>query len=204
MIMFNFTTFIRQALLASALVLGSGAAVAGPIYQVTIHTQAYSGESGLLDFAFESNPDAPLAIAELWNINGAFETEFDRSGSVEGDLPNYVRFTTGNMTNYLTQSVILGDDFVFNISFSGDYEFVENPSGISFFVGLYDAGMTEQLGAVAQFDLVPGFMGDAAYVMVTANDELATVSDIPEPSQLLLMLSALALAGLALRRSRQS
>ncbi|MES2317549.1 MAG: NF038129 family PEP-CTERM protein [Pseudomonadota bacterium] len=200
--MFNFTTLARQALLAVALVVSSGTALAGPHYQVTIHTEGYSGESGLLDFAFESNTDAPGAIATLWNFTGDFGDEYDRSGDVTGDLAGGVTFTTGNLTNYLTHSLILGGDVMFDIIFSGDYEMIDSPTGSTFFVALYDAGMTEQLGAIVQFDLIPGFDGAAASVLVAANADLADVSEIPEPSQLLLMLSALALAGFVGRRAR--
>ncbi|UUZ55513.1 hypothetical protein LP419_07545 [Massilia sp. H-1] len=55
-------------------------------YLVTLHTQAYSGESGLLDFGMGGNADAPSAFATLANFSGAFETEFDRSPSTSGDL----------------------------------------------------------------------------------------------------------------------
>lgn len=199
--MLNFITLARKALLAAALVICSGAALAGPNYLVTVHTQAYSGESGLLDFAFESYSDAPGAIAHLWNVNGAFGEEFDRSGSVDGDLAHGFTFSNSSLSNYLTYGVILGGDFTFNISFHGDYETMESPNGVSFMAALYDAGFSELLGAVVQFDLVPAFNGDAAGVLVSANQDLATVADIPEPSQLLLMLSALALAGVALRRA---
>lgn len=197
--MFNITTLVRKALLAAALVISSGAALAGPNYQVTVHTQGYSGESGLLDFSFGSNSDAPQAIAALWNFSGAFGEEFDRSGSVAGDLASGFVFTADNASNYLTYAVVLGEDFTFNISFAGDYETMESPNGATFFAALYDSGLTEMLGAIVQFDLIPAFNGDAAMVVVSPNADLATVTDIPEPSQLLLMLSALALAGVALR-----
>ncbi len=200
--MFNFTTLVRKALLATALVICSGAALAGPTYLVTLHTQAYSGESGLLDFGMGSTADAPSVLAQMWNFSGAFSDEFDRSSSVEGDLVNGIFMTNSRASNYLTQAVVLGDDLSFNINFSGDYETMDSPSGISFAVVLYDAAMSEMWDIAVQFDLVPAFNGDAVGVFVDANANLAEVAVVPEPSQLLLMLSALALAGLALRRSR--
>lgn len=198
--MLNFITLARKALLAAALVFCSGAALAGPNYLVTVHTQAYSGESGLLDFAFESYSDAPGAIAHLWNLSGAFGEEFDRSGSVDGDLASGFMFRNSSLSNYLTYAVVLGGDFTFNVSFHGDYETMESPNGATFMAALYDSALTELLGAIVQVDLIPAFNGDAAGVLVSANQDLATVAEIPEPSQLLLMLSALALAGVALRR----
>lgn len=203
--MFKFTTLARKALLAAALVFISGTALAFPSYQVTIHTQAYSGESGLLDFGFGGNADAPTGIATLWNMSGDFGAEFDRAGYVFGDVPAMgLTFTSGAASTYLTQSVILGGDFVFNIAFSGPIQFLNSSSGLSFAVALYDAGMTELLDMPVQFDLIPAFNGDPAGLFVTVNPDSAEVRDlavqVPEPSQLLLVLSALALAGAALRR----
>jgi hypothetical protein len=200
--MLNFMTLARKALLAAALVLCSGAALAGPNYLVTVHTQGYSGESGLLDFGFESYSDAPGAIAHLWNLSGAFGEEYDRTGSVDGDLASGFTFSNSNLSNYLTYGVILGGDFSFNISFHGDYETMEAPNGATFIAALYATELSELLGALVQFDLIPAFNGNAAGVLVSANQDLADVADIPEPSQLLLMLSALALAGVAHRRAR--
>lgn len=205
--MLNFITFARKALLAAALVIIGGAAQAFPAYQVTIHTQAYSGESGLLDFSFGGNADAPTGIATLWNVSGAFGAEFDRNGGVGGMLTSGLSLTSGAASTYLTQSVILGGDFAFNIIFTGPIEFMNSPSGLTFAVALYNTDLTELLDIPVQFDLIPAFNGDAASLLVTANPDTATViepgADVPEPSQLLLMLSALALAGAALRRARK-
>jgi hypothetical protein len=204
--MFNFITLARKALLAASLVLFCGVAAAGPTYLVTIHTQAYSGESGLLDFSMGSDGDAAMAMATLFNFSGAFGAEYDRAGGVEGDLATGVTFTTGAPTNYLTHNVNLGEDFSFNISFSGDYESIDAVSGSVFDVVVYGMDLSDVLDWSVQFQLVPLNNGDAAYVTVDANPETTVVAevvaaDVPEPSQLLLMLSALALAGVALRRS---
>jgi hypothetical protein len=207
--MFKITTLARKALMAVALVFSCGAALAFPSYEVTIHTQAYSGESGLLDFSFGGNADAPVGIATLWNMTGDFGAEFDRAGFVLGAIPSpSPTFTSGAASTYLTQSVVFGGDFVFNIVFSGPIQFMNSPSGLTFAVGLYDAGMTEQWDIPVPFELTPAFNGAAASLAVTTNPDSAEVRDlsvqVPEPSQLLLMLSALALAGVALRRSRQA
>lgn len=205
--MFNFITFARQALLAASLVLFSGAASAGPSYLVTIHTQAYSGESGLFDFSMGgSDGSALLAIADLWDFSGNFGDEQDRGGSVSGDLASGVNLTNAGATSYLTQWAILGDDFSFKVRFSGDYA-LESEAGSQFAVLLYDAGLGEVLDYAVQFQLVPFNNGEPSVVLVDANPlttevtELAA-TDVPEPSQLLLMLSALALAGAAMRASR--
>ncbi len=206
--MFNFITLARKALLAATLALCSAAAMAGPSYLVTINTAAFSGESGLLDFSLGSDGDAAGSIATLSNFSGNFGDEYDRTGSVSGDLVSGVTFTNAGPTNYLTHNVILGDSFSFNINFSGDYESLESVSGSLFAVVLYDIGMSEILDFAVQFDLLPVNNGAAASVLVSANPDSTVVTelvpvDVPEPSQLLLMLSALALAGAVTRRSRK-
>ncbi len=206
--MFNFNTFARQALLAASLFLSGGVAIAGPSYLVTIHTQAYSGESGLFDFSMGGSDGAALlAIADLWDFTGNFGDEQDRTGSVSGDLASGVTLTNASASNYLTQWAILGEDFSFKVRFSGDYA-LESDSGSQFAVLLYDAGLGEVLDYAVQFQLVPFNNGEASMVLVDANPLTTEVlaladTDVPEPSQLLLMLSALALAGAAMRASRK-
>lgn len=194
---------LRKALLACALVLGSGAAFAGPSYLVTLHTQAYSGESGLLDFGMGGNADAPSAFATLANFSGAFETEFDRSPSTSGDLAGGVTIANSGASNYLTQNVILGGDLSFTVKFSGDFDSVPSEWSNLFAVVLYDAGLTELWAIPVQFDLLSAFNGAPSAVLVTTDDSLASVSAVPEPSSLLLMvLAALALAGVTAVRAR--
>lgn len=206
--MFNFKNLARQAMLALVLAFAGGAAVAGPTYLVTIHTQAYSGESGLLDFGFLGDADATAEIVTLSNFSGMFGLEYDRAGGIDGDLASTVAFSNTGAANYLTQEVILGGNFTFNLNFSDDYAMPADPlaaQGLTFVVALFDSMLSEQLAQLVQFDLMPFVANDPANITITVNDELATVTevvtaDVPEPSQLLLMLSALALAGLALRR----
>lgn len=191
---------LRKALLACALVLGSGAAVAGPTYLVTLHTQAYSGESGLLDFGMGGNADAPSAFATLYNFSGAFEYEFDRSPGTAGDLATGVTIANSGASNYLTEGVQLGGDLSFMVSFSGDFGTLESASSSLFAVVLYDAQLTELWAFPVQFDLLSAFNGAPSAVLVTVDDSLANVTAVPEPSSLLLMLAALALTGVMLRR----
>ncbi len=205
--MFNFKNFARQAFLALAMVCASGAALAGPTYVVTIHTQAYSGESGLLDFGFLGDTAATTELVTVSNFSGAFGAEYDRNGGVTGDLASSVMFSNTGSANYLTQEVILGGDFSFLLNFSGDYAMPADPNdaaGLVFVVALLNADMSDYLADLVQFDLMPFVAGEPANITITANADLVEVTDavaeVPEPSQLLLMLSALALAGAALRR----
>lgn len=202
--MFNFTHLVRKALLAAALALVSAAALAGPTYLVTIHTQNVDAETGLMDFNFYTTADAVGGVVSLSNFSGAFGLEVDRAGTATGAIPDAVSFSSGMTSNYLTQSVVFGGDFSFNVTFSGDYETMEGLYAPTFQVSLYDDFLSTEFGMAVQFDLLPALNADPAGVLVTVPDaDLATVAavaEVPEPSQLLLMLSALALAGVALRR----
>lgn len=194
---------LRKALLACALVFCSGAALAGPTYLVTLHTQAYSGESGLLDFGMGGNADAPSAFATLSQFNGAFEYEFDRSPSTVGDLASGVTIANSGASNYLTQGVQLGGDLSFMVNFSGDFDTLDNAASSLFAVVLYDAQLTELWAFPVQFDLLSAYNGAPSAVLVTLDDSLANVAVVPEPSSLLLMLAALAMGGVMLRRKVQ-
>jgi hypothetical protein len=202
--MFNFHHIVRKALLAAALAFGSAAALAGPTYLVTIHTQNVDAETGLMDFNFYTTGDAVGGIVSLSNFSGAFGLEVDRAGTATGAIPDAVSFSSGMTSNYLTQSVLFGGDFSFNVTFSGDYESVEGLYAPTFQVSLYDDFLSIEYGMAVQFDLLPALNADPAGVLVTVPDadlaSVAQMAEVPEPSQLLLMLSALALAGFALRR----
>ncbi|WP_426100722.1 NF038129 family PEP-CTERM protein [Massilia sp. TSP1-1-2] len=206
--MFNFASFARQALLAATLALSSAAALAGPSYLVTIHTGNVDAEAGLMDFNFYTTNDAIGGTASLSNFSGAFGAEYDRAGSADGSVADTLTFTPGLTSNYLTQNVLFGGDFSFNVTFSGDYETVAGLYAPTFQVSLYDAFLATEYGVAVQFDLLPALNADAAGVLVTINDPLLAsvtelvASDVPEPSAMLMMLSTLALAGVALRRRR--
>jgi hypothetical protein len=207
--MFNIKNLIGQAFLALTLACASSAALAGPAYLVTLHTQAYSGESGLLDFGFLGDAAATAEMVALSNFSGDIGAEFDRHGGVVGDLATGVTFANSGSANYLTQVLSLGGDFSFELRFSDDYAMPADPAdamGLTFVVSLFDSLMTEQLAQFVQFDLMPFSAGEPANIMLTINADLASVTplvaDVPEPAALLLMLSALALAGAAMRRRR--
>lgn len=206
--MFNFKNFARQAFLSLALVCASAAAMAGPTYLVTIDTQAYPGESGLLDFGFLGDANAANELVTVSNFSGAFGAEYDRAGGVVGALGDVVTFSNTGSANFLTQEVILGGGFSFLLNFSGDYAMPANPndaSGLTFVVALFNSDLSDIFAQLVQFDLMPFVAGEPANITITANANLvdvAEVAQVPEPSQLLLMLSALALAGAALRRRK--
>ena len=203
--MFNFN-FARQAMLALALALTSAAALAGPTYLVTIHTEGVDAEAGLIDFNFYTTDDTSGSSATLSHFSGAFGDVFERAGSAAGTVADSVSFSPSNVANFLTYNVLFGGDFSFQVSFSGDFLTVPGPNSSALVVSLHDSLLSLEYGVAVVFDLIPAFNADPAGVFITVGDPgLASVTelvaaDVPEPSQLLLMLSALALAGVALRR----
>lgn len=206
--MFNFKTFVCQALLAAALALTGAAALAGPTYLVTINTQDLEEETGLIDFSFYTTADAVGGMVSLSNFSGAFGEEFDRGGSADGAIPGAVTLVNGITSNYLTQNVTFGGAFSFNVTFSGDYETVRGLNATTFTVSLFGPLFSPQFGDAVSFDLIPAFNHDPAGVLVTiADPDLASATElvaaeVPEPSQLPLMLSAVVLAGVAMGRRK--
>ncbi len=203
--MHNLKTFLQQAMFALAMAFGSGAAMAGPIYHVDVDTSSLAG-TGLMDFNFLANLGAAPATASLSNFSGAFGAEFDRSASVLGAIPTGVSLTNEDGGNYLTQAVTLGGMFGFDIVFSGDFVMMSGQDASLFSVSLYSDNFASYLGvdgAFAEFSLLPSIGGAPAEVLVSPANALANiaaVAEVPEPSELLLMLSGLAMMGLIIRR----
>ena len=199
-LMSNYKRLFQQALLAVSLAIGSAAAVAGPTYQVTVDTSSQAGTTGLLDFWFMSGfAGAAGATATFSDFSGAFGAEYDRFGAVSGAIPGTVAISNTDGENYLTQVVALGGKFGFAVTFDGAFETMEDftPSLLS--IGLFNADMSELLGLVAEFTVVPSADGMPGSVSVVAGD-IGNVSEVPEPSDLLLILTAIAMAGIARRR----
>ncbi len=195
--MFNFKHFIQHVLLALALALGSTAASAGPTYNVAINTGSFAG-AGVIDFSFLSADGSDLATASLSNFTGAFGAELDRFGNVVGDTAAGLVFTNSDGFNYLALDAVFGGMLNFNITFSDGYV---GPNQATFSVSLFDA-IGDFLSNPVQFTLVPADDGSPTTLDIQAEDiaSVTEVSQVPEPSQLLLLLTALAAMGAIARR----
>lgn len=199
--MLRFIPQVRQAVMALALACASAAALAGPTYHVTLNTAGLTG-TGYLDFSVVGANGAPSAVASVSNLSGAFGLEADRVGAVAGTIP--ASFTLANAAgdNYLTQAVNFGGLFGFDVSFGGDYETVAGIDGATFAIGLFDALFAEYTLA-ATFAAQPGSLLGGATLTAEAllpSVDIDAVSEVPEPSQLALLLTALVAAGAVLRR----
>jgi hypothetical protein len=198
----NFSNFIRHALLALALAATSLAAQAGviPAYKVTITTTAAAGSSGFLDFQF-AGLGGPFALATISNLTGALNG-IDHSADAGTVTDGAGLFTMANDGAYRSYAADFGGVFSFDLAFSGDFLTTDSFDVSRFSVAALDADFLSIGGQefALTFELFSPQNGQGPSVGVDADARLASVTLVPEPSQLLLFLTGIALAGAALRR----
>lgn len=197
--MFNLKNLFARALFAFMLVTGAGAAVAGPMYHVTIDTRDLTG-SGVFDFLLYGDATSiGAATATLSNFSGDFgtgETYGDASGGVGSTL------VLDNVNGYagLLQAANLGGIFGFDLRFD------VAPAGDSTILGiaLYNTALDDYIGIqgnLAQFELVPG--GAIGVSDDNALTRIDAVSEVPEPATLASIMLGLTLMGSTLRARRK-
>ncbi len=202
--MFNFKSFVQQAILACALVVGASPAFAGPVYHVSINTAAITEPTGIMTFDFLGMDVVDVATATLTNFSGAFGAEESRGPAVT-DIAGGYTFASG-FEGYLTRAVTLGGMFGFDITFADGFS---GNDGATFGIALYKSDYSGYLGLegnLVSFELVPAMGGQPSLLTVSDDNAFASVTEVrgevPEPSDLLLMLTALAMAGFVTRRAR--
>jgi hypothetical protein len=201
--MFNVKTLLRQCLLAVALAGASLGALAGPTsFHVELDT-AGLGNAQYIDFFFSKIGAAPDATVTVSNFTGNslavdyFEgaVTFNGGGSVTiGNGPDF-----SNMIDY---TAAFGGLFGFDLVFSTGFLASSSLDNSIFSINVLDSGLAPLGGTQAQFELSASGIAPVAAerYRITA---LAPTA-VPEPSDLLMMVTGLGLVGLVRRRKGQA
>jgi hypothetical protein len=188
-------SLLSRALLASALLSGAGAAVAGPVYHVDIDTSSFKDlGTGFLDMTFLPGLESGPATATISHLSGDYGDYLDMSAGVSGSVDGEVVFDNTQFAD-LFRSIALGGHFGFDLGFSGPDS---GMGGTDFDVSLYDdSGMNPLVASLVHFTLQP------ESVTLSVQEAYATVGPaaaVPEPSAALLVLIGLMMAAAVARR----
>jgi hypothetical protein len=186
--MFNFKHFLARLVLAAAMIGAAGQAAAAPIYRVNIDTASLGTGSAYLGLYFLGLAGGPAATATVSDLTGALDGASDLFGSVSGSAPGPFMFSNANGGGELVQAIQLGGMFSFDVSFAMDLGSTGATFGWALFDDVQYLGANGDLGNVF---LQPDAPGGAQTTLVTSGSPLGTVTVIPEPSTMALLMSAL-------------
>lgn len=198
--MSTFASILRawlKLLLALSIAAGAPAALAGPIYRVSLDTSALAGTSGYLDLGLNGPLSGAPTLARIGNFSGAFLEGSAYSGEASGDVVNGVTLRNGPEFNFFDQMVAFGGLFSFDVSF----ELGTGGNGTLFSVGFVDPQTFDFLGGVAnvlELNLVAGQPAELQLL----ESAFASVAEVPEPGDWLLVATGLLLIA-ATRRMQQ-
>ena len=202
--MFDIKKIITKALLAVTFAIGASAAWAGPTFHVDVDTSQFADKSGAFFLSFNGKQNATSAVAKLSNFTGNFGNELLRAGDVSGNLPGALSFRNSQPENSLLQFAELGGMFGFDITFSGAFETIPNKFGALFGVALLDlevGGYHGVQGNLLEFALMPP--GVVTFDNPTGIVTVVRVQ-VPEPSDLLLVMTGLGLVAFVRRRTNKA
>jgi hypothetical protein len=198
--MFNVKTLLRQCLLAVALAGASLGALAGPTsFHVELDT-AGLGNAQYIDFFFSKFGAAPDATVTVSNFTGDSlavdyaegAVTFHGDGSVTiGNGPDF-------FSNLVDYTAAFGGLFGFDLVFSTDFLASSSLDNSTFSISVLDGGLAPITGTLAQFELSSSGIARVAAERYNITPLAATA--VPEPSDLLMMVTGLGLVGLVRRR----
>lgn len=193
------TKLLRRVALALALAAGCGAASATMLH-VSIDTSTFGAASGYIDMEFSAIAGAPLATAVVSNLAGLAATP-DIQWGVDQVSGGY-KF--GNDTlNLLSHAATFGGVVSFDLAITG----ADDPSAS--YVSVFKVDAFDGANYLGNFDPITGalatFLWTPPQVAGASGDVLATVFDdsvtaVPEPADVLLMVIGVAAMVLVLRR----
>ena len=195
--MFTIKTLFLRALLALSIAVGAPAAIAGPVYNISIDTASLAGTTGLLDLMFLGRETPNPTFAFVSNFSGDFFGEPIREGDASGDIVNGVVLGNRGGFNVFDQAVRFGGLLSFDVSFATDYELI----GTTLSVALLDMGFN-YVGAEAPLLTIDVVANTPADIAVLAPG-LVAVTEVPEPHEWLLIASGLMLMGMSRRLQRR-
>ena len=195
----NLYSLFLRALLAFSIAVGAPAALAGPMYRVSVDTSAFAGSTGFLDLGFNGG-DSADAIARIGNFSGAFLSDVMYLGSASGDAAGGVILGNGEGQNFFDQAVTFGGLFSFDVSFETSNDVFGTRFSVALFNDLMDAYLGAD-GSLFTIDLEPG-RADALVVNAPGLVQVAQIAEVPEPGEWLLLATGLLLI-VATRRMQQ-
>jgi hypothetical protein len=180
----NLNTLFSRALLALALLAGAGVAAASPTYHVALDTHGASGDGGLqIDFLPFGTSD--VLTATISGLSGAFSGTPDLVNATQSGGSYILK---SDAFSEFFQTITLGGQFGFDVTFAGMPTY-GGSTGLT--VSLIDATGNYLSYAAAQIGLQQG-----SAPVVTLDPGVAAVTPtgaVPEPSDLLLLVSGLVL-----------
>lgn len=201
--MFKLTSMFRKGLLAAALVTSAfGVSAAPTTYHVNLNTTSLTGGT-YLDFAFSSAAGAALSKLTVNNLTGGpfFFDSSDGSGTTVG-ANTFSMTNDANGLNYVDFTGNIASLFSFDVTF--DDGFLSGPAGLGslFAVSVLDSGFAPVANGLgfAQFALSSNQGISATFTPGFGNATLVTSAAVPEPTGLLLMMTALGLMVVVVKR----
>jgi hypothetical protein len=196
----NLYALFLRAMLAFSIAVGAPAAIAGPLYRVSLDTSSFAGSTGFLDLGFNGGGDMGQSIARLSNFSGNFMGDATYAGDATGTVAAGATLGNGTGENFFTQAVTFGGLFSFDVAF----ELGNEPLRTLFTVALFNDAFDAYLGADAELlsiDVIAGKMDDVT-VNAPGLAQVAQIAEVPEPGEWLLLATGLLLI-VATRRMQQ-